>query len=161
MRKPAILLLSVLLFMSMAITVSAETVFEDKNAIYDYSRTPEVSTTLGKGSEGKNSLNATKTATSNTNARVWVSSKPYSLSTSKSTIKEDYIYTRARVFDKNGRTLSSKTDSQKKTNIVSATAYHPSLLWTKGDYGLGNHQYRTSGYKDVYHQTKDFFKLVG
>ncbi|AMR06131.1 XoxI protein [Bacillus thuringiensis serovar pingluonsis] len=81
---------------------------------------------------------------------------PYAIAKSSSTTKEDYIYAKARAFKSNGSLISSKANSENKSSFVSATVTNSSIYYG-GDYAIGNHTYKLSGYNDVNHETKAYW----
>lgn len=71
--------------------------------------------------------------------------------TSSSSAKEDHILAKARIY-KSGALISQKTDIQKKSSYAGIAANHPDGYYG-GSTAYGNHEYKLSGYKDVYHET--------
>lgn len=81
---------------------------------------------------------------------------PYAVAKSSSSTKEDYIYAKARAFKSSGSLISSKANSENKSTFVSATVANSSIYYG-GDYAIGNHTYKLSGYNDVNHETKAYW----
>ncbi|HDX9529953.1 TPA: XoxI protein [Bacillus thuringiensis] len=148
------------LSVSMLGTVQADatdgTLYKTETSIHDYTEATEKITY--KELIGVNSATlAAPTNTSKTTAKLWAAGKPYGVSTSSSSIKEDSIYAQNRLIKGSGVTIGSNSNTAKKSSYASASVTHPNLLPGIGDYAVGNHTYKTSGYKTVYHETKDKF----
>ncbi|MDB8791832.1 hypothetical protein PN398_13990 [Romboutsia sp. 1001216sp1] len=76
------------------------------------------------------------------------------IATSSVTRAIDFVSAKVRIYDRNGSLDTSKSQSQKKTSFISATAVHTSSFMS-GSKAYGNHEYRDSGFKTIYHETVD------
>ncbi|MEG1311978.1 MAG: hypothetical protein RR835_10835 [Peptostreptococcaceae bacterium] len=96
-------------------------------------------------------LKAAPKNTSTLSCKDGIVTGTYALAQSSSSTKEDYIYAKTRVYDRHGALNASKVASEKKSSYTSAKAV-PNCLVTNAK-AYGNHTYKLSGYKDVYHET--------
>lgn len=101
--------------------------------------------------ELRSTLNSAPVNTSNIKASNSVTGY-YAIATSSSTVQEDYIYAKSRVYNANDVLLDSDSNSEQYSKFVSASAKNTSA-WVWFDYAYGNHIYKKSGYKDVVHET--------
>lgn len=76
------------------------------------------------------------------------------IATSSVTRSIDFVSAKVRIYNRNGSLDTSKYQSQKKTSFVSATAEHTGMFMS-GSKAYGNHEYRDSGSKTIYHETVD------
>lgn len=76
------------------------------------------------------------------------------LATSNSTVLEDSIKARARLY-KYGGLVASGTNEEKKSKYAGRSVTYSSNR--SGTEAYGNHEYKLAGYKDVYHETYDSF----
>ena len=76
---------------------------------------------------------------------------------SEATRPIDYIYAKARSYDSDGVLMDTDSNSETNSSFVSATADYikGSMIFDNDSWGLGNHTYRESGFKDIIHETKD------
>jgi hypothetical protein len=102
---------------------------------------------------GMISIMASPTNTSNTKVYTQFLGDPYSVSSSSSTTKEDYIYAKSRTFNSDGGLISSKSSSAENSTYASAKAVNGTIVYGN-DWAIGNHTYKLSGYNDVIHETQ-------
>lgn len=127
------------------------------NVVYDLTPVREKSTNVRPTLPGVVSTQAAPTNTSKTTASSPLFGDSYAVSTSDSTIQEDSISAKCRVYDGDGSLLDSKEDKQTNSShagtpkTINGTAYYGN------DYALGNHVYQEAGYYDVIHETRDDF----
>ncbi|MEG0578066.1 MAG: XoxI protein [Clostridia bacterium] len=96
-------------------------------------------------------LKAAPVNTSNIICKNSIASGTYALAKSSSTVKEDYIYAKVRVYNGAGSLNKSKASSENKSSYTSATVNPDCYLGNAKAYG--NHTYKLNGYKDIYHET--------
>ncbi|KWW22123.1 XoxI protein [Peribacillus simplex] len=82
--------------------------------------------------------------------------KTYAVAKSSSTVKEDYIYAKARTFNGDGALIKSNSTSAKKTTYTSVRADN-GTIYSGNDWAIGNHTYKLKGYKDINHETKAYW----
>lgn len=71
---------------------------------------------------------------------------------SSSTVMEDYIYAKSRIYNADSVLTGSKVDSETYSSFVSAQSTH-NKTHEYGCFAYGNHIYKLKGYKDVIHET--------
>lgn len=100
---------------------------------------------------------STPTNTSNTKTYSPIFGGSYAVSSSSSTVMEDYIYVRCRTFNgSDGSLIDSKSAESNNSSYVSAKANNGTFYFGN-DWAIGNHIYKLEGYKDVVHETKAYW----
>ncbi|XOQ13642.1 MAG: hypothetical protein ACFWTY_06365 [Shouchella clausii] len=80
----------------------------------------------------------------------------YATAKSTATYKQNTIGAKVRVLKDDGRSLGSKSDSQKNSTIASATVY-PGHIGPTRTTAYGNHTFKRTGFKDWFPETKKTF----
>lgn len=150
----ATLMLGGLLFSNTVIaSASTQEVYNTPTKMIDNSKA-QYKSTIRQVLPGNESL--LRNAKAPTNSSNLDTSKPIlgwggykAIAISKSTVMEDYISAKSRIYKDNGSLLASNFDEMKKASKVSATAETNNLSYE----AYGNHTYKLAGYKDVYHET--------
>ncbi|MGL5752966.1 MAG: hypothetical protein ACRCXT_20665 [Paraclostridium sp.] len=142
--------------LSFADVPPSKEVYSTNNKMVDTRLIPHKSTIRESLPGVIQNLKANPVNTSNIDTKRGIASGTFALAKSSSSVKEDYIYAKVRVYDKygaiNGKPVES---SEKKSSYTSAKAVPTCNI--NGAYAYGNHTYKLSGYKDVFHETKSFW----
>ncbi|GMQ57984.1 hypothetical protein AN1V17_23790 [Vallitalea sediminicola] len=102
------------------------------------------------------SESSTPTNTSNIECIDPFLANSYAIAKSSSTVMEDYIYAKCRIYNGGDDSLVSSTEEDENySSFVSAKAIDSGFY--SDDYAYGNHIYKLEGYKDVIHETYDEF----
>lgn len=130
-------------------------VFKTEDAMYDLQEISEKSSVKEKVGSVSNSLFSATTSKSNpinssSVKRFLIPPLISATAITQSTVKEDFIQAKVRAYNDGGGLYGSKTDTGKKSSYA-GIEYVTKTKWIS--FAYGNHVYKLSGYKDVYHET--------